>query len=135
MVKIILLFQLLGMVVYTVCMVMLSLCWPGMYSKNICEIVNCIIARSKRDGTCAETRFGLSAKWTSPFKSVGLSVQSTTDSRGVRISGQRLYRPWSDVQCKAAGYLLHSHLSPSLPLPCVIRFQMRYTNDSTDILM
>ena len=77
------------------------------------------IARSKRDGTRAETRFGLSAKRTSPFKSVGVSVQSTTGSRGVRIGGQRLYRPCSDVQCKAAGYPLHSHLSPSLPHPCV----------------
>ena len=44
------------------------------------------IARSKRDGTRAETRFGLSAKRTSPFKSAGVSVQSTTGSRGVRIS-------------------------------------------------
>jgi len=77
------------------------------------------IARSKRDSTRAETRFGLSAKRTSPFKSAGVSVQSTAGSRGVRISGQRLYRPCSDVQCKAAGYPLHSHLSSSLPLPCV----------------
>ena len=38
------------------------------------------IARLKRDGTCAETRFGLSEKWTSPFKSVGESVQSTAGS-------------------------------------------------------
>ena len=30
------------------------------------------------DGTCAETRFRLSAKRTSPFKSAGASVQSTT---------------------------------------------------------
>ena len=43
--------------------------------------------RLKRDGTRAETRFGLSAKRTSPFKSAGESVQSTTGSRGVRISG------------------------------------------------
>jgi len=35
----------------------------------------------------AETRFHLSAKRTSPFKSEGASVQSTTGSRGVRISG------------------------------------------------
>ena len=81
--------------------------------------VSSIIALSKRDGTRAETRFGLSAKRTSPFKSAGVSVQSTAGSRGVRISGQQLYRPCSDVQCKAAGYPLHSHLSPSLPLPCV----------------
>ena len=43
--------------------------------------------RLKRDGTRAETRFGLSGKRTSPFKSAGESVQSTTGSRGVRISG------------------------------------------------
>ena len=44
-------------------------------------------ARSKRDGTRAETRFGLSAKRTSPFKSAGVSVQSAAGSRCVRISG------------------------------------------------
>jgi len=46
-------------------------------------------SRLKRDGTRAETRFGLSEKGTSPFKLAGggaLSVQSTTGSRGVRIS-------------------------------------------------
>jgi hypothetical protein len=43
--------------------------------------------RFKRGGTRAETRFRLSAKRTSPFKSAGASVQSTTGSRGVRISG------------------------------------------------
>ena len=41
----------------------------------------------KCDGTGAETRFRLSAKWTSPFKSAGASVQSTAGSRGVRFSG------------------------------------------------
>jgi len=71
------------------------------------------IAHSKRDGTHAETRFGLSATRMSPFKSAGVSVQSTTGSRGVRISGQQLYRPCSDIQCKTTGYPLHSHLSPS----------------------
>ena len=40
----------------------------------------------KCDGTCTETRFRLSAKRMSPFKSVGASVQSTTGSQGVRIS-------------------------------------------------
>ena len=43
--------------------------------------------RLKCDGTHAETKFRLSAKRTSPFKSTGASVQSTTGSRGVRISG------------------------------------------------
>jgi hypothetical protein len=50
----------------------------------------CSLRRSrlllKCDGTSAETRFRLSAKRTSSFKSSGASVQSTTDSRGVRIS-------------------------------------------------
>jgi hypothetical protein len=45
------------------------------------------IARAERDGTRAETRFRLSPKWTSPFKSVGASVQSTVGNQGVRISG------------------------------------------------
>jgi len=93
------------------------------YNLNNYEIppirTDCGIARSKRDGTRAETRFGLSAKRRSPFKSAGVSVQSTTGSRGVRNSGQRLFRPCSDVQCKTTGYPLHSHLSPSIPLPCV----------------
>ena len=44
------------------------------------------IARAERDGTRAEIRFRLSPKRTSPFKSVGVSVQSTAGSRGVRIS-------------------------------------------------
>jgi len=43
--------------------------------------------RLKRDGTSAETRFRLSPKCTSPFKSAGASVQSTAGSRGVHISG------------------------------------------------
>jgi len=39
-------------------------------------------------------------------------------------------RPCSGVQCKAAGYPLHSHLPPSLPpsaSPCAIRFRAAYT--------
>jgi len=48
--------------------------------------VNTGIARAERDGTRAETSFRLSPKRTSPFKSVGVSVQSTAGSRGVRIS-------------------------------------------------
>ena len=43
--------------------------------------------RLKCDGTRAETKFRLSAKRTSLFKSAGASAQSTTGSRGVRISG------------------------------------------------
>jgi len=42
----------------------------------------------KCDDIRAETTFPLSAKQTSPFKSAGASVQSTTGSRGLRISGR-----------------------------------------------
>jgi len=44
----------------------------------------------KCDGTRAESTFRLSAKRTSLFKSAGPSVQSTTGSRGVRISGSNV---------------------------------------------
>ena len=37
-----------------------------------------VIAESEREGTRAETRIGLSAKRTIPFKSAGGSVQSTS---------------------------------------------------------
>ena len=51
------------------------------------NIRRCSVHRAERDGARAETRFRLSPKRTSPFKSVGASVQSTAGSRGVRISG------------------------------------------------
>jgi hypothetical protein len=53
-----------------------------------CDIGSSVLGRGqlKCDGTRAETRFRLSAKRTSPFKSAGTSAQSTTGSRGVRIS-------------------------------------------------
>jgi len=41
--------------------------------------------RLKCDGTRAKTRFRLSATRTSPFKTAGASVQSTTGSRAVHI--------------------------------------------------
>jgi hypothetical protein len=75
--------------------------------------------RLKRDGTRAETRFRLSAKRTSPFKSAGASVQSTTGSRGVRISGINAGYTMFRGSVKSTGYPLHSPVSPSLPLPCV----------------
>ena len=78
--------------------------------------------RLKCDGTRAETRFRLPAKRTSLFKSAGVSVQSTTGNRGVRISGSNgsnarytMFRG----SVKGTGYPLHSPVSPSLPLPCV----------------
>ena len=75
--------------------------------------------RLKCDGTRAATRFRLSAKRTSPFKSVGASVQSTTGSRGVRISGSNAGYTMHRGSVKSTGHLLHSPVSPSLPLPCV----------------
>ena len=46
--------------------------------------------KTERDGTRAETRFGLPAKRTSPFISAGVSVQSRTGFLGVRVGGERL---------------------------------------------
>jgi hypothetical protein len=70
------------------------------------------------DGTRAETRFRLSAKRTSPFKSVGASVQSTTGIRGVRISVSNAGYTMFRGSVKSTGYPLHSPVSPSFPLPC-----------------
>jgi len=72
----------------------------------------------KCDGTRAETRFRLSAKQMSPFKSAGASVQSTTGSQDVRISSSNAgyTRFWGCV--KNTGYPLHSPVSPPLPLLC-----------------
>jgi hypothetical protein len=59
------------------------------------------------DGTRAETRFRLSAKRTSPFKSAGESVQSTAGSRGVRISDSNAGYTMFRGSVKSTGYLLH----------------------------
>ena len=75
--------------------------------------------RLKCDGARAETIFRLSAKRTSLFKSAGASVQSTTGSRGVRISGINAGYTMFRGSVKGTGYRLHSQFSPSLPLPCV----------------
>ena len=73
----------------------------------------------KCDSTGAETRFRLSAKRTNPFKSAGASVQSTTASRCVRISGSNAGYTMFRSSVKGTGYPLHSPVSPSLLLPCV----------------
>jgi hypothetical protein len=70
----------------------------------------------KCDGTRTETRFRLSAKRTSPFKSAGASVQSTTGSRRVRISGSNGGYTMFRGSVKSTGCPLHSLFSPSLPL-------------------
>ena len=43
--------------------------------------------QTERDGTRAETRFGLPAKRTTPFISAGVSVQSSNGFLGVRVGG------------------------------------------------
>jgi len=77
--------------------------------------------RLKCDGTRAETRFRLSAKRTSPFKSAGPSVQSTTGSEVCASAVVILNTPISQVVWRVL--LAHSicqfPLSPSLLFPCV----------------
>ena len=68
------------------------------------------------DGTRAEIRFRLSAKWTSPFKSAGASAQSTTGSRVLSINDSNAGYTMFRGSVKRTGYPLHSPASPSLPL-------------------
>jgi len=75
--------------------------------------------RLKCDGIRAETRFRLSAKRTSPFKSAWASVQSTTGSRGMRISFSNAGYTMFRGNVKSTGCPLNLPVSPSLPLPCV----------------
>ena len=86
--------------------------------------------RLKRDGTRTETRFRLSPKRTSPFKSAGASVHSTAGSRGVRISGSNagytMFR--GSVRILATHSIRQFPLHfPSLASPCAITFQKNYT--------
>jgi hypothetical protein len=86
--------------------------------------------RLKCDGRRAETRFRLSAKRTSPFKSAGASVQSTTGSRGVRISGSNygytIFR--GSVRVLATHSIRQFPLHfPSRESQCAITFQLEST--------
>jgi hypothetical protein len=81
--------------------------------------VVCSRLRLKCDGTRAETRFRLSTKRTSPLKSAGVSVHSTTGSRGMHLSGSNAGYTMFRVTVKSTGYPLHLPVSPSLPLPCI----------------
>ena len=87
------------------------------YTVLRCSLRVLAIARAERDGTRAETRFGLSAKRTNPIKLAGASVQSTTGSRGVRIRGSNAAYTMFRGSVKSPGYPLYSPVSPSLPLP------------------
>jgi len=90
----------------------LSYPWPSQYS-------DWGRLRLKCDGTRVETRFRLSAKRTSPFKSAEASVPSTAGSRGVRISCSNVGYTMFRGSVKDTGYPLHSPVFLSLPLPCV----------------
>ena len=81
----------------------------------------------KCDGTRTETRFRLSAKRRSPFKSVGASVQSTAGSRGVRIGGINA----GYTMFRGSWRVLATHSIRQFPLhfpshasPCAITFQL-----------
>jgi len=92
------------------------------YPSSVCNWLFSILTarlRLKCDGTCAETKFRLSAKRTSPFKWVGVSVQSTTGSRGVHISSSNAGYAMFRGSVENTGYPLHSPVCLSLPLPCV----------------
>jgi hypothetical protein len=73
----------------------------------------------KCDGTRTENRLRLSPKRTSPFKSAGASVQSTTGSRVVRIGGSNAGYTMFRSSVKSTGYQLHLPVSTSLPLLCL----------------
>jgi len=91
----------------------------GRYTKKGLNSAQIGRGQLKCDGTRAETRFRLSAKRTSLFKSAGASVQSTTGSRGMRISGSNAGYTTFRGRVKSTGYPLHSSVSLSLPFPCV----------------
>jgi hypothetical protein len=101
--------------------------------KRLCseQEQSCCRGQLKCDGTHAENRFRLSAKRTSPFKSAGTSVQSTTGGRGVRISGSNAGYTMFRGSVKVTGFLLHSPVPlhfPSRASPCAITFQLEYTS-------
>jgi len=60
--------------------------------------------------------FCLSAKRASPFKLAGASVQSTTGSRGTRVSGSNAGYTMFRGSVKGTGYPFHSPVSPSVLL-------------------
>jgi hypothetical protein len=95
-----------------------SICFS--YGMFLLDFLKVIRLRLKCDGTRAETRFRLSAKRTSPFKSAGGRQFSRLLAAEVCASAVvMLDTPCSEVVVKSTGYPLHSPVSPSLPLPCV----------------
>jgi len=93
--------------------------WPHFEHLSVIRSIKLSRPHLKCDGTHAETRFCLSAKQMSPFKSAEASVQSTTGSRGVRISGSNAGYTMFQGSVKSTGHPLHSPVFPSCPLPYV----------------
>jgi hypothetical protein len=100
-------------------------------SRNPCaKQFGTVRGQLKCDGTRAGTRFRLSAKRTSPFKSAGTSVQSTAGSRGVHINGSNAAYTMFRGSVKGTGYLLHLPVFSLFLLrssPCAITFQLEST--------
>ena len=87
-----------------------------------------VTGQLKCDGTRAETRFRLSARNGRVHlnRPEGASAQSTTGSRGVRISGSNAGYTTFRGSVQSTGYPLHSPVSPLHSLtrasPCAITF-------------
>jgi hypothetical protein len=84
------------------------------------------ILRLKCDGTRLETRFRLSAKRTSPFKSAGALVKSTTGSSDVRTSDSNAGYTMFRGSVKGTGYPIHSPVSPFISPPVRHRVPSRF---------
>ena len=79
-----------------------------------------VTGQMKCDGTREETRFRLSPKRTSPFKSAGGRQFSRLLAAEVcAISGSNAGFTMFRGSVKGTGYPIHSPVSPSIPLPCV----------------
>ena len=117
---------------YALCTIDIWVCSANAYSVNT-ELIRTstgIRLHLKCDGTRAETRFGLSAKRASPFKSAGASVQSTTGSRAVRMRGSNagytVFR--GSVRVLATHSIRQFPLHfPSRASRCAITFQLDST--------
>jgi hypothetical protein len=102
------------------------------------RIFNCR-GQLKCDGTRAETKFRFSAKRTSPLKSTRASVQSTTGSWDVRISGSNGSNAGYTMFRGSVWKVLATHSIRQFPLhfpsrasPCTITFQLESTTKLID---
>jgi hypothetical protein len=102
-------------------------CWKQKSRSEIFSVIKGFRLCLKCDGTRAGTRFRLSAKRTSPFKSAGASVQSTTSSRVVRISGSNA--GYTKFRGSVEYWITTPLHFPSRAPRCAITFQL----DSTKI--